>query len=279
MYHSDQELRDLGSHFPFGENWSDFSETIDKEKIEEARSSIARLLGSHSLTGRTFLDVGSGSGIHSLAALSMGCSRVLAIDLDPQSVATTEATLEAYSRSSDWDCSHISVFELDPVEHGTFDIVYSWGVLHHTGAMYKAIRKCATMVGHRGLLAIALYRKTPLCGFWRWEKRLYKNSSPRTQQLLRSSYIGAFRLACMATGRDFRTYVREYKQNRGMSFDHDVHDWMGGYPYESITRDEATRFVEALKFDSVRSFTKSPGLGLFGSGNDEYVFRRNSSLN
>jgi len=55
---------------------------------------------------------------------------------------------------------------------GTFDIVYSWGVLHHTGAMWTALELAASLVGPRGTLAIALHRRTALCGAWRIEKRL-----------------------------------------------------------------------------------------------------------
>ena len=82
------------------------------------------------------------------------------------------------------------------------------------------------------------------------------------------------RMAFLVTRRDFRAYVANYRSQRGMNYLHDVHDWMGGYPYESITAPEVEALMRGLKFAHVRSFTRPTSLGLFGSGCDEYVYRR-----
>jgi 2-polyprenyl-6-hydroxyphenyl methylase/3-demethylubiquinone-9 3-methyltransferase len=81
-------------------------------------------------------------------------------------------------------------------------------------------------------------------------------------------------LAFLAVGRDFGGYVANYKSQRGMNFEHDVHDWLGGYPYESIGAAHVEAFMRTLGFAHVRSFTRPLSLGLFGSGCDEYVYRR-----
>src|SRR6185312_67209 len=106
---------------------------------------------------------------------------------------------------------------------------------HHTGAMREAVQKAAQLVAPGGLFVFALYRKTRLCRFWRREKRWYAAASPRAQRTARAIYAALFRAGLIATGRSFTRYVANYKSARGMDFEHDVHDWLGGYPYESIT--------------------------------------------
>jgi 2-polyprenyl-6-hydroxyphenyl methylase/3-demethylubiquinone-9 3-methyltransferase len=113
-----------------------------------------------------------------------------------------------------------------------------------------------------------------MCGFWTWEKRWYSRASPRLQASARKLYVALLRLRFRLTGRDFRAYVADYKSMRGMDFAHDVHDWLGGYPYESISAEEVATVMRGLGFEHVRSFTSPLTIGLFGSGCDEYVYRR-----
>jgi SAM-dependent methyltransferase len=271
----------VDSHFRFGENWAEFAQSIDATRIDQAERDLARLLGTRDLTGLRFLDIGSGSGLHSLAALRLGASCVTAIDLDPQSVATTRRLLTEFATGMPWTAELRSVFELEPHNFGRFDIVYSWGVLHHTGAMREAIRKAAALVGDGGRLGVALYGRTALCGFWRAEKRLYSRSPKALQSVMRGLYVTAYRLVQWARaarrGRrfDFREYASKYHERRGMNFHNDVHDWLGGYPYESIAPHELRTFLRELGFSETRSFIQ-PGRrdGLLGAGCDEYVFER-----
>jgi 2-polyprenyl-6-hydroxyphenyl methylase/3-demethylubiquinone-9 3-methyltransferase len=166
------------------------------------------------------------------------------------------------------------VFELAAETSGAFDVVYSWGVLHHTGAMHEALRRATQAVAPGGHFAFALYHRTRMCGFWRREKRWYAAASPRAQRVARAIYTALLRLRVGLTGGDFRAYVANYHSQRGMEFGHDVHDWMGGYPYESISAPEVAAFMQRLGFAHVRSFTSPLTIGLFGSGCDEYVYRR-----
>lgn len=267
-------LKDLSTHFAFGENWASYAVTIDAARIAEAEKALARLIGEGELAGKSFLDIGCGSGLHSLAASRLGASRIVAFDIDPQAVETTRAVLHAHAPALVFDAQAFSVFDLTPQAFGSFDVVYSWGVLHHTGAMHEALTKAAAVVAPGGLFAFALYRRTRMCGFWRIEKRWYSHASPRAQHAARSVYTALMRLAFLAAGRDFGGYVANYKSQRGMNFEHDVHDWLGGYPYESIGAADVEAFMRTLGFAHVRSFTRPLSLGLFGSGCDEYVYRR-----
>ena len=166
------------------------------------------------------------------------------------------------------------MFELSAETFGRFDVVYSWGVLHHTGAMHDALERAAQTVAPGGRLVFALYHRTRMCGFWRREKRWYASASPRMQGAARAVYIALLRLRFALTGGDFHAHVATYRSRRGMDFAHDVHDWMGGYPYESISAAEVEALMRRLGLVHVRSFVTPLTIGLFGSGCDEYVYRR-----
>ena len=127
------KLEDVESHFAFGENWAAYAAGIGDEEIREAEKGLLKLLDQHEVEGRSFCDIGCGSGLHSLAALRLGARDVQSIDIDKNSVETTRAVLNRHAENASWTVAEESVFNLDPVRHGTFDIVYSWGALHHTG--------------------------------------------------------------------------------------------------------------------------------------------------
>ena len=94
-----QNLLELERHFSFGENWAEYAQKIDEKRIEEAEKSIVRLVGKEAIEGRTFLDIGCGSGLFSLAAMRLGARQHLAVDLDPQSVETTGMTCRGTYRA------------------------------------------------------------------------------------------------------------------------------------------------------------------------------------
>lgn len=275
------ELIDRASHFAFGENWSEFASQVKSEDIDEARLGLSRLLGSDRLDGRRFLDLGSGSGIHSLAACQMGAEKVLAIDLDPDCVSTTRGLLEKYASERRFDVKELSIFDIESLGEDKFDIVYSWGVLHHTGNMRKALGIAASQTASNGLFVFALYRPIWMDWFWRMEKRWYSSAPLAAQKSAQRVYLWLYRLALGLSGRSFSEHVNSYRSNRGMSFYHDVHDWLGGWPYESISAFEIDCLMNELGFECVRTYGsggKYAGMdtGILGSGCNEYVYQRRS---
>jgi 2-polyprenyl-3-methyl-5-hydroxy-6-metoxy-1,4-benzoquinol methylase len=260
-------------HFAFGENWADFAKSLDQAAIAEAEAGLLKLLDRSDLAGASFLDIGCGSGLHALAALKLGASPVLAIDVDPNSVATATSVLAHHAAGQAWTVRQQSILQAKP-DMGRFDIVYSWGVLHHTGNLVLALRNATALVAPGGLFVCALYRRTLLDPFWTREKRWYAFASPQSQARMQAVYRGALRLGLLAAGRSFRAHEAGYKSRRGMSLNHDIHDWLGGHPYESISAGEVDRLLANLGFAPVRTFTRKTSIGLLGSGCDEYVFRR-----
>lgn len=269
------DLLSAESHFAFGKNWLDYAQKIDEGRIVQAVSDLQRLSGRERFDGLSFLDIGCGSGLHALAAIRMGAARVVGVDIDADSVAASRTTLARFAPMADARFDVVSVFDMTPETHGGFNLVYSWGVLHHTGDMYRALSSVAGLVEPGGVFMVALYRKTPLCGIWEAIKQWYASATPRGQQRARFAYISFVRMGLAMTGRDFKSYVSNYENRRGMNFYNDVHDWMGGYPYQSISPDECRAFFTELGFGLEREFLQSSALfGLLGSGCDEFAFTR-----
>lgn len=247
--------------FQFGENWKDFSKTVDDKALEAAMNDLSCLLpDSFDPTGKTFLDIGSGSGLHSVAASRLGFKAVAATDYDIDSVEATKANALRFGAGIEVSRDDI----LNTRIEGAFDVVYSWGVLHHTGDMAVAVQKAASVVAPGGTFILAIYVKTPFCGMWKVVKRMYSSGGRVRQKAMQGAYISLLKA---------RTAGRSGNLVRGMDFRHDAIDWLGGYPYESATPEEVAHMVGS-GFRLVKSTNTASGLGLFGTGCAEYVYTR-----
>jgi 2-polyprenyl-3-methyl-5-hydroxy-6-metoxy-1,4-benzoquinol methylase len=263
------------TRFPFGRNWKSFLDVLTEERITEAVSALEVMLGSGRLEGASFLDIGSGSGLSSLAASRLGATRIHSFDFDPESVACTEAVRSRYGRAgAEWTVERGSALDAEYLASlGEWDIVYSWGVLHHTGAMWQAIDGVTRLVRPGGLLFISIYNdQGPVSHAWKAVKRLY-NTGTIGQLLVTSVFIPYFLgrglLADVLRARNPLVRYREYHRTRGMSPLHDWLDWLGGYPFE-VAKPE-----EIFDFCRVRGFELS-GLRTCGGelGCNEFVLRR-----
>jgi 2-polyprenyl-6-hydroxyphenyl methylase/3-demethylubiquinone-9 3-methyltransferase len=269
----EQELA-RGARFQFGKNWQRFLSTIDDERISEAEKSLSLMLEIETLQGKSFLDIGSGSGLFSLAARRLG-ARVHSFDYDSESVACTQELKRRYfAGDADWVAERGSVLDTDYIKRlGQFDIVYSWGVLHHTGAMWQALENAALPVAVGGRLFIAIYNdQAKRSQFWRRVKRVYCESA-MGRILVPSLFIpyfiaGGF-VKDLLRGRNPAARYSEYKKSRGMSIFHDWIDWLGGYPFEVARPEEIFSFYRARSFVLDKLVTCGGGLG-----NNQFVFTR-----
>ncbi|HYH84251.1 MAG TPA: class I SAM-dependent methyltransferase [Pyrinomonadaceae bacterium] len=266
-----------GERFKFGENWSRFLAVLDDERIGEATNSLKAMLETESLAGKSFLDIGSGSGLFSLAARRLG-ARVHSFDYDPQSVACALELRRRYFDGDDgWTIEEGSALDAEYVRSlGEFDIVYSWGVLHHTGSMWQALENAALPVAVGGRLFIAIYNDMGgKSARWKWIKKTY-NELPR---YLRTPFAAAMSapnearsilraLVLRRPGEYVRSWT-EYGRRRGMSRWHDIVDWVGGHPYEYAKPEEIFDFYRARGFALTKM--KCGGVGL---GCNEFVFVR-----
>ncbi|KAF0139036.1 MAG: putative RNA methylase [Rhodospirillaceae bacterium] len=267
------DLTHRDTHFAFGANGANFALAIDEDRIREAVNSLRDLVGGD-LEGQNFFDIGCGSGLSALAALRLGVARLRVCDLYETAVATTRALLDRHARDAAWSADVASVFDLDPHRDGVYDVVHSWGVLHHTGDMARAIRTAAALVAPQGRCVLAIYQRTPACGFWRWEKRLYSRAPAWLAVGLRGLYKTAFCAGFIARGRNPWRYIAAYQRNRGMRWSNDVHDWLGGYPYESATIEDLDTLMMGLGFKRERLLPVARSRGWLGSWCNQYVYHR-----
>lgn len=274
MGHQRQASRQADTHFAFGKNWASYAALIGDREIAEAKNGMLKLVPGDEFRNHSFLDIGCGSGLHALAAAKLNVSSITAIDIDADSVATAKALLERHAPPMPWRVEQASILDVEADRFGSFDIVYSWGVLHHTGDMWAAIEKAAALVKPGGLFVFALYHATRMDAFWKREKRWYAHASPSAQAVARLVYRSLYRLNHVAKGVSHSEYVKNYRSARGMDFDHDIHDWLGGHPYETALAPDVERKMATLGFKPERVFASPMTRGLLGSGCDEYVYRR-----
>lgn len=264
-----------GKRFEFGANWARFLERLDEARVLAAEESLKALLGVATLEGKHFLDAGSGSGLFSLAARRLG-ARVTSFDFDPSSVACTRHLRNLY-HPDDPDWTVLEGSALDPSFLDTlprFDVVYSWGVLHHTGQMWRAVDLVSGRAAPGGLYALALYNTQPLfTPVWKRVKRLYC-ALPAPGKLLLAGGWAAFSVVRglgvdILTGRNVLARYRTGGSPRGMDFWRDVVDWVGGHPFETARPEEVLAFLRPRGFELVNMRTVGGRLGC-----SEFVFVR-----
>ncbi|MFZ5893972.1 MAG: class I SAM-dependent methyltransferase [Myxococcota bacterium] len=277
--HSHQQEVTRGERFEFGKNWQHFLSVLDEDRIRVAERSVLDLLRRDSLANTRFLDIGSGSGLFSLAARRLGAS-VTSFDYDPASVACTQELRSRYfPNDQSWRVLEGSVLDESFVRSlGSFDVVYSWGVLHHTGDMWRALDLARVPVAANGQLVVAIYNDQGLPSqLWRAVKVTYNRSPVPVRGVVLAAALAYFEsqasVARLLRGENPLPFWRSrtYGAKRGMSAWHDVVDWVGGYPFEVARPEAIFDFFRARGFTLERLKTCGGKLGC-----NEFAFRRSA---
>ena len=254
--------------FAFGKNWISFSrKALSTERIDAARADFHRLLAPNDLKGRSFLDIGFGQGLALFLAAEAG-ARVIGLDIDPDNKAALEATstyfpgiaLPSFFIGSVLDDEFLR--RKGWLEH--FNIVHSWGVLHHTGEMGRALENACRLVRPGGLLVISIYNRHWSSEPWRWIKWLYNVLPALGQRLLIALLYPVILFAKFLV-----TRTNPYRKERGMDFAHDVVDWVGGFPYEYASPEDIRQILRRQGFQE-RYFRPAE----VPTGCNEFVFQR-----
>lgn len=272
MSTAEKEMR-----YEFGRNWSRFvKRNFNEERLQIAQKRILDFIGRDSLVGLDFLDIGSGSGIHSYGALRAGAGRVHSFDYDPNSVAAARSLRVHAGEPANWTIEQGDVLDDNCIERlGKWSFVYSWGVLHHTGDMWRAVRNAQKTVADDGWFYIALYSADvdfqPSKEFWIEKKQEYNRAGA-----LKKAYMVWWYIWCFGMSRNIRALpavikqIIRYRFNRGMSYFADVRDWLGGYPMEYAPDQAVVDLLEGeFGFELVNVKT--------GEACSEFLFRRSGA--
>ncbi|MFN8705894.1 MAG: class I SAM-dependent methyltransferase [Planctomyces sp.] len=273
--------------FEFGKNWAGFLRKFNEGRVSEAQQSLRMLLKMDDLQGRRFLDAGSGSGLFSLAAHRLGAD-VVSFDVDDQSVACTqELRRRTQQPQTSWDVHQGSLRDPEFLSQlGKFDVIYCWGVAHHSGAMWQAIENLLKLAGPGGSVVLAIYNdQLYVSRIWRGIKLIYQ----RLPVFMRPFYAGSIAillllkrgvvtllasiLRLMLLRNPLVPFINWYQesQGRGMDLWHDLLDWVGGWPFEVARPEDVFRFLRDRGFSLAELTTCS------GHGCNEFVFVRVSS--
>lgn len=260
--------------FDFGQNWKDFSErALTQERVEQARRDFAELMKGIELKDRSFLDIGFGQGLTLLCAIESG-ARVHGLDINPK---CREVFHYNRDRLHSADTGEVqvtvgSVLDPEPVQlvgswqPKGYDVVHSWGVLHHTGEMWKAIDNATSLVSPGGHFVLSIYNRHWSSAPWLAIKRFYVAMPKPIQKLMNWSFVPVIYLAKLVA-----TRRNPLRMERGMEFYYNVVDWIGGYPYEYADREEIESYMHLRGFSLVRFVPTIVPIGC-----NEFVFRRTS---
>lgn len=237
--------------FSFGENWKNYLRTIDDHDLDSANQDIQDWIDDENIVGKSIIDIGCGSGIHSFCFFKRGAAKLISIDVDPNSVEATNLIRSRAKDPSNWTVATGSILDEGALgNYGMFDLVYSWGVLHHTGNMWEAIENASALVKPAGLFWISLYMKGPKYEEDLAIKKKYNAMSRLGKKLFVYRKILKIMWRRLKKGKNPLTWNE--KVIRGMHKYHDILDWYGGLPYEVASTEEVVAFMSKAGFDVVR---------------------------
>ncbi len=240
--------------------------------MNQSKADLLAFLQVSDLSGKYFLDVGCGSGLSSLAAFRSGASKIVSFDYDQNSVITCNKLKQHFGNPSYWEVRQGDILDDDFVESlQPADIVYAWGVLHHTGDVWHALANTLKLMKADGLIFIALYeydvQVDPTPEFWLDIKKKYNSGGWFTRRKMELWYIWRFDF-----NRDIRSlpkFIRHVRsRGRGMAFYTDLVDWLGGWPMEFVKLEDVRKWAEKNNLEIVN-------LNYGHAANTEYLLKKN----
>ena len=252
--------------FLFGKNWQSYAKSaLTQERVDHARVAFRNLLGDIPLENQSFLDIGFGQGL-SLSLASEAGAKVLGVDIDSDNLEALNVTYKKVGLAEKPNIMIQSILDTAGLEKPElkegFNIVHSWGVLHHTGDMALAVKNATSLVKEKGYFVLAIYNRHWSSLSWKMIKWFYCFSPQLLKNIMITIFYPIIYFAkwCV-TGRNPKDKMR------GMDFFYDVIDWVGGYPYEYASVEEMKKMVEAHGFKCIKSIRANVPTGC-----NEFVF-------
>ncbi len=259
--------------FDFGENWKNFSQNaLTDERLEQSKQDFRKLTEGIDLVGKNFLDIGFGQGLGLLNAATLG-AKITGNDINPKCAEVLKFNQQRFPNLKNENFSVVvgSILLPENVEkirqknqNQNFDIVHSWGVLHHTGNMRNAIENATSLVAEKGIFILAIYNRHWSSLPWLLIKWFYCHVPSFVQKGLDYVFY-----PIIYTAKFLVTGKNPLKKERGMNFFHDVIDWVGGYPYEYASIDEMQKMMASLGFEMLKAVPAEVPTGC-----NEFIFRK-----
>jgi 2-polyprenyl-6-hydroxyphenyl methylase/3-demethylubiquinone-9 3-methyltransferase len=233
--------------FSFGENWQDYLLQVSEEDINRSQKEIVDLFGAENINNKTVIDIGCGSGIHSLVFLRLKAASVVSFDYDQKSVEASKILQKKYWDHANWKIVQASVLDKRFMDSlGRYDIVYSWGVLHHTGKMWEAVENCLDIVKPGGFFLLGIYGDVKNYQRDLKLKQSYNAASGTVKKWM--IYKRIIKKIIFMSLKLQNPLQWNEKRGRGMNYYNDLVDWLGGLPYEVASEDEVVRFFADRNF-------------------------------
>ncbi len=252
--------------FSFGKNWQAYSKNaLTKKSLMDFKHDFDELFNGIDFKNKKFIDIGFGQGLAILIAAEKGAD-VVGIDIDANNIKALNITLQEMGRVKVPKTDIVSILDDDYVNRykSNYDIVHSWGVLHHTGNMTKGFDNACDLVATNGYFICSIYNRHWSSPIWKIIKYLYNISPLICQQLINGFFYPIIFIAkWIVTGKNPK------QKERGMNFFYDVIDWIGGYPYEYATENEIIELVSKKGFVCIKSCPAAVPTGC-----NEFVFER-----
>jgi 2-polyprenyl-6-hydroxyphenyl methylase/3-demethylubiquinone-9 3-methyltransferase len=275
--------------FDFGENWKNYNKKyLTEDKIRQANEAFIKFTEIQTLKELTVVDIGCGSGIHSLNFSRMNPKLLLSFDYDYKSVEATNYLKEVH-KNKNWDVKQGSILdEKFLLRMPQFDLVYAWGVLHHTGNVWLAIKNSCDLVSEGGILYLALYSSDVKMlnresTYWLKVKKKYNQSGFIVKRLIELSFISREKSlsalnflrvlikSLVSRQKNKTKFFSRQKRYRGMSYLIDVRDWLGGWPMEYVSDDAVIELISSKNF-VLKKIKK-------GEACTEFLFKKGSGAN
>ena len=269
--------------FSFGSNWNEFIDNsiTNKSFDRKLKYCINHLSNtfSKSIDKKIFIDIGCGSGLFSLAAIKLNASKVLSFDFDLNSVNTTNKLLslkgvdkeKANSLQHDIRNEIILSNYLNAEQSKKIQkFIYCAGVVHHTGNVYLSMDNVSKLANNKNdEIFISIYNKIPVLTFLWWlEKKIYINVGI-WRRLALFIWLFAWSSYWILKLQNPIKNIQRYGDNdRGMSFLTDAKDWLGGYPYEPLYKEDVIAFFKKRNFELI-NFNRGGNWGL-----NDYLFKK-----